>query len=80
MKKKKAGKLALNKETLRNLNREHLRTAVGGSAAESDCVSDCYACRTDLCTQYPVCEATGVRTCRCSLDAACCSTTEPITG
>ena len=72
--KKKVGKLILNKETLRNLSHGHLRAVAGGSAAESDCASECFACPSDVCTQYPACQPTD--TCgACSLGGACCSKT-----
>jgi len=74
-------KLALNRETLRHLGNNNLRAVVGASEAETDCGSACATvCPSDVCTQYPACDATGgVRTCNCSLYANCCSTLSPIT-
>ena len=72
---RKKSKLTLSRETLRNLSSGHLRAVVGGSAAETDCASDCLACATDACTQYPACEATGAYSCRCSARYCCSFTT-----
>lgn len=71
--KKKMRKLTLSKETLINLNNGYLRAVAGGSAAESDCASDCFACASDVCSQDPVCVDTG--TCNCSIGGGCCSRT-----
>jgi len=72
---KKLRKLTLSRETLRSLDARQVRTAAGGDSGNSDCgASDC-VCPTDVCTQYPACNASGVRTCPCSLFANCCSTT-----
>lgn len=50
MNRKSASKLSLRRETLRNLSKQELKTAVGASYEPSECFSFCV---TDLCGGRP---------------------------
>lgn len=78
---RKARRLALHRETLRNLSDESLRRAGGGvsemrsECPNSKCTCGSDPCPTDVCTQYPACQPTGVNSCDCSIPPSACLTT-----
>jgi len=77
---RKTSRLALHRETLRILSGESLRKAAGGvSEMRSQCAnSKCTCsdpCPSDVCTQYPACQPTGVNSCDCSIPPSACLTT-----
>jgi hypothetical protein len=77
---KKARRLMLSRETLRNLSANHLRAVVGATVLNSGCTgcSEGGDCFTDYCTQYPACEAS--EGCQYTIEVCCSGTRVTVVG
>lgn len=88
MKKKKLGKLRLNRETLRNLNRSALGAAAGGvSYPDPNCNSvpvfacgpasgvatECHTAADCTTSGHPVCNSINGPVCNSGAPSACCA-------